>query len=89
MNKADNSITYMMTQPGLIEQILQDVGLAPDHDDLSPPKGKFTPANAILHPYPDAAPFSVPWNYHFVIGKLIFLAQNTQPDISFAVHTCT
>ena len=76
MNKADNSITYMMTQPGLIEQILQDIGLAPDHDDLSPPKGKFTPANAILHPYPDAAPFSAPWNYRSVIGKLKFLAQN-------------
>ena len=70
MNKADNSVTYTMMQPGLIEQILQDVGLAQDYDELSPPKGKFTPANAILHPYPDAAPFSAPWNYCSVIGKL-------------------
>ena len=77
VNKADNSITYTMMQPGLIKQILQDIGLAPDCDDLSPPKGKFTPANAIFHPYPDAAPFSVPWNYCSVIGKLNFLAQNT------------
>ena len=89
MNKADNSITYTMMQPGLIEQILQDVGLALDHDDLSPPKGKFTPANAILHPYLDAAPFSVPWNYRSMIGKLNFLVQNTPPNISFAVHACT
>jgi Na+-transporting NADH:ubiquinone oxidoreductase subunit NqrF len=31
---------------------------------------------------------TVPWNYHSVIGKLAFLAQNTRPNISFAVHQC-
>ena len=77
VNKADNSIPYTMMQPGVIEQILQDVSLAPDCENLSPPKGKFTPANAILHPYLDAAPFSAPWNYRSVIGKLNFLVQNT------------
>jgi hypothetical protein len=28
------------------------------------------------------------WNYRSVIGKLNYIAQNTQPDISFAVHQC-
>jgi hypothetical protein len=35
-----------------------------------------------------AAPFDAPWSYCSIIGKLNFLAQNRQPDITFAVHQC-
>jgi hypothetical protein len=42
-----------------------------------------------MHSNTDTAPpFDVTWSYHSVIGKLNFLAQNTHPDISMAVHVC-
>jgi hypothetical protein len=79
----DGSINITMTQPGLIDQILEDVGLVGDHVTQ-----KHTPAMQILQPNPNAAPFDAPWNYRSIIGKLNFLAQNTRPDISMAVHMC-
>ena len=89
VSTADGSVTFTMTQPGLIDQILEDVGLInKDSDGASPPHGKFTPANGHVHPNPDAMPFSAQWNYRSIIGKLNFLAQNTRPDISYAVHAC-
>jgi hypothetical protein len=42
----------------------------------------------VLCSNPDAAPFNAPWSYPSIIGKLNFLAQNTRPDIAFAVHQC-
>jgi hypothetical protein len=72
-----------MTQPGLIDQILEDVGLVGDRVIQ-----KRTPATQVLQPNPNAAPFDAPWNYRSIIGKLNFLAQNTRPDISMAVHMC-
>jgi hypothetical protein len=70
-----------MTQPGLIDTILMDVGLisdkADDHRLRSQPSVKFVPAATVLRSDPDAAPFDAPWNYRSIIGKLNFLAQNT------------
>ena len=34
----------------------------------------------------DAAAFSEPWNYPTVMGMLMFLANNSWPDIAYAVH---
>jgi hypothetical protein len=76
-----------LTQTGLIDQILQDVGLT-SNNHQSRAGVKFVPAQEILHPNPNAAPFNAPWNYRSIIGKLNFLAQNTRPDISMAVHQC-
>jgi hypothetical protein len=72
-----------MTQPGLIDQILEDVGLVGNKVTQ-----KRTPAREVLQPHDNAAPFDADWNYWSLIGKLNFLAQNTQPDISMAVHMC-
>jgi hypothetical protein len=81
-----------MTQTGLIDTILTDVGLISDNADTSrlwsQPSIKYVPAAMLLHSDPDAAPFDAPWNYRSIIGKLNFLAQNTRPDIAFAVHQC-
>ena len=46
------------------------------------------PAMQVLQPNSSAAPFDTTWNYQSLIGKLNFLMQNTQPDISMPVHMC-
>jgi hypothetical protein len=80
---SDGTVQITMTQTGLIDQILEDVGLVGDKVSQ-----KRTPAKEILQPNPNAAPFDAEWNYRSIIGKLNFLAQNTRPDISMAVHMC-
>ena len=72
-----------MSQPGLIEFILADLNLL--HDSNT----KDTPAMGILHPDWQGHPQQDSWNYHSLIGKLNYLAQNTRLDISFVVHQCT
>ena len=73
-----------MTQTGLIESILHDLGLT------NTPKTKSTPASGILHKDENGAGRIEydKWNYRSVIGKMNYLAMNTRPDIAFAVHQC-
>ena len=73
-----------MTQPGLINQILEDIGLVSEKVTQ-----KHMPAMQVLQPNPSAALFNATWNYQLLIGKLNFLMQNTRPDISMPVHMCT
>jgi len=70
-----------LRQEGLIQEILQDLGLASSHP-------KPTPAIHVLHPDHNGHPREEFWNYCSIIGKLNFLAQMTRPDISMAVHNC-
>jgi hypothetical protein len=77
---ANKSIS--MTKQGLIESVLADLNLL--HDS----KPKDTPSVGILYPDQDGIPCQGTWNYRSVIGKLKYIAQNTRPDISFAVHQC-
>jgi hypothetical protein len=81
--QSDGSVTITMTQTGLINQILKDVGLVGDKVTT-----KRTPAKEVLQPHPNAAFFDAPWQYRSLIGKLNFLAQNTGLDIAMAVHMC-
>ena len=46
------------------------------------------PSNEVLLSDPDGAPFQAEWSYRSIIGKMNFLAQNTRPDIAYAVHQC-
>jgi hypothetical protein len=74
--------TITLTQPSLIQQILQDVGI---HGQSN---GKETPVDSILYDDLDGLDRSDSWNYWSVIGKLNYLANNTRPDISMAIHQC-
>jgi hypothetical protein len=75
---------FTLTQPHLIQQILDDLGFKDNS------KTKSTPALAtkILHRDSEGAPFSEPWAYRSVIGKLNFLEKSTRGDISYPVHQC-
>jgi hypothetical protein len=77
-----SSETITLTQPSLIQQILQDVGIRGQSN------GKETPADSILYADLDGPERIDSWNYRSVIGKLNYLANNTRPDISMAVHQC-
>lgn len=82
ITKEATSKTITVTQPDLIESVLQDLHLL---DDSKP---KDTPSVGILYPDREGIPRQDSWNYRSVIGKLNYIAQNTRPDISFAVHQC-
>ena len=71
-----------MSQPKLIEQILQDMNFQPDT------KGKSNPATvgSVLHKNAHEEPHKADWNYRSIIGKLNFLEKSTRPDIAFATH---
>lgn len=82
VTKDTSSKTVSLRQPSLIDQVIKDVGLDPFR------KGKDTPCDAILHPDINEPPRQENWNYRSVIGKLNYIANNTRPDISMAVHQC-
>ena len=80
----DGSITITMTQPSLINQILEDNGLTGEKVTQ-----KHMPAMQILQLNLSTALFDATWNHRLLIGKLNFLAQNMHPDISMPIHMCT
>ena len=78
----DNSGHIKMSQPGLIDTVLSTLGLESDSKT-------FTPAiNPPLHAHENGAERTEKWSYCSVIGILIYLAQNTRPDIEYVVHQC-
>jgi hypothetical protein len=82
ISKDANSKTITMTQTGLINSIISDIGLTNNSNT------KTTPADAVLFNDSFNTPRQYSWNYRSIIGKLNFLAQNTRPDIAFAIHQC-
>jgi hypothetical protein len=81
-SKNPTTKTTTLTQPGLIQQIINEIGLGKFA------KGKDTPVDSILHSDKNGAPQTETWNYHSIIGKLNYVANNTRPEISMAVHQC-
>ena len=74
----------IFTQPHLIDDILNDLGLKHVKD------GKEMPAasSQILMRNDDGVDHDKSFHYRSVIGKLNCLEKATRPDISFATHQC-
>jgi hypothetical protein len=76
--------TITLTQPHLIQKILDDLGFKDNT------KTKDTPAKVgvILRRDENGKPFDEDWHYRSVIGKMNFLEKSTRPDIAYATHQC-
>jgi hypothetical protein len=72
-----------MSQTGLIDAVTESAHI---------PKGRLkntpTPATSIAHADTEGLARQESSNYPYLIGQLNYLAQNSQPDISFAIHQC-
>ena len=77
MNSQDNTIT--MTQPGLIQKVIEATG-------MSDCNSKHTPAAQVcLGSDVDGPPMKEKWSYPSLVGMLLYLSTNTRPDIAYAV----
>ena len=74
----------IFTQPHLIDDILNDLGLRHAKD------GKETPAasSRILMRNDSGIDHDKSFHYRSVIGKMNYIEKATRPDISFATHQC-
>jgi len=71
-----------LTQPALIQRILQTVGVALDRGDRQEVK---TPATKTLHKDEGGEKRRLDWDYRSVVGMLNWLARSTRPELIFAV----
>ena len=73
---------FYLSQPGLINKVLNAAGMEDCNPNTSP--STLEP----LGPDLDGSIFSEKWEYSSIIGMLMYLANNTRPDIAHAVHSC-
>ena len=72
---------FHLTQTGLIDKVLKAIG----GERLN---GCDTPATPVpLVADTHGEPFSETWDYASVVGMLMYLAQNSRPDLAYAVHS--
>jgi hypothetical protein len=80
--RTDDGKQFTLTQPGLTERVIETL-------DLTSGNTRWVPAAATaLGSDVSGEPFSELWNYRSVIGMLLYLSNNSRPDIAFAVHQC-
>jgi predicted nucleotidyltransferase len=82
IDKHENGSIHL-TQPHLIDQILDDLRL--NNDNVSE---KITPATSskLLSRHSDFEPFDNSFDYRSVIGKLNYLEKSSRSDIAYIVH---
>ena len=78
--KGETTGNLILTQSALIERILKALRLSESK------KTRDRPAIELLSAGADLPPHRLEWNYRSVEGMMLYLAQNTRPDISMAVH---
>jgi hypothetical protein len=80
IEQTENSI--VLTQVGLIERIIAAMGLESANPVKTPTTEQRLPKDE------NGEPCQETYKYASVVGMLMYLAGNTRPDISFAVHQC-
>jgi hypothetical protein len=73
--------SYEFTQQGLIDSIINDVGLK--NAKVIPVPAK---VSLQLHVFKNKPTFDLNFNYRSAAGKLNYLAQTTRPDIMYTMH---
>ena len=83
IERDDKKGTIKLSQPGLTAKVLASANMT----DCASSK---TPAKlGVLGIDPDGEPFDEPWTMPSINGQLLYLCQNTRPDLQFAVsQTC-
>jgi hypothetical protein len=74
--------TLHLSQTGLIDRIIAALNL-----DETFTK-RYTPATTVLGSDKDGTGPTFEFNYRSVVGMLMYLANNTRPELCFAVHQC-
>jgi len=79
-NWTDKSFT--LTQTGLIDRVIAAAGMTNCQGNRTPATQKPLIKDS------NGDPMDKTWNYHSVVGMLLYLTNNSCPDIAFAVHQC-
>jgi hypothetical protein len=81
--------TYHLSQPRLIDSILEELRLTSDGDRPSMLKDTPAASSKILSSrHPDSEPFDGHFHYKCLIGKLNYLEKSSQGELAYAVHQC-
>jgi Reverse transcriptase (RNA-dependent DNA polymerase) len=82
VSKDSSGKRFILTQQGLADRIISALGL----DDANP---TWTPTNQdAVGSDVDGQPMNEQWNFRSIVGMLLYLSNNTRPDLAFSVHQC-